>query len=127
MKLTATAAKSASRATCGVPFTSGGKKQPQVANTRFTTVQTINLKDQFYAFSLNELRVVQELLSDAVAARRRYRPDIGEKVSFMHGSTILTGIVIYAGKRMGTVLIDNPNKRFRVAYSDMKSVMRVNA
>jgi hypothetical protein len=101
------------------------KRQPTVANTRFTTIQTVDLKDKFSMYSLNELRVVQELLSDAVAARRRVRPEIGEKVSFMHGSTILCGIVIYAGRRGSTVLTDNPNKRFRVMYSDMKPVMRV--
>jgi hypothetical protein len=101
------------------------RKQPQVANTRFTTIHTVNLKEQFHAFSLNELRVVQELLSDAVASRRRYRPDIGEKVSFMHGTTILTGLVIYSGKRTATVLLDNPNKRFRVTYSDMKPFTQI--
>jgi hypothetical protein len=98
-----------------------GKKANDVANTNLCQVDTVELTEKFRKCSLNEMRVIQELLSEVVSNRRRYFPQVGERVAFMHGKNLQLGQVIRIGRKMATVLLAGTRKQMRVPYADLKT------
>jgi hypothetical protein len=100
------------------------RRLSELANTRFVSVHTLNVKSQFSGYSLNELRAVQDILSEFVAYRRVHRPDIGDNASFMHKGVLYTGSIVYTGKRTATIYVESLRKRLRVPYSDIKPARR---
>jgi ribosome biogenesis protein Nip4 len=99
------------------------KKANEVADTNLCQVDTVELMERFRKCSLSELRVIQELLSEVVANRRRYFPQVGERVAFMNGKTLQMGQVIRIGRKMVTVLLAGSRKQLRVPYADIKTAM----
>ena len=104
-------------------FKLNAKKPNQPADSKMTLIDIMQLKETFSSSSLDELRLIQEFLSEAVATRKKQPIHIGDTIAFVHANAIVAGSVIFLGKKNVTAHVKSLRKQLLVSYRDIKTRM----
>ena len=106
-------------------FSLPSKRVNDLADTQISQIDLDQYKQRFKTYSLNEMRTVQEVVSEIVTEKKKYLPAIWDRVLFMHRRDKIIGEVVKINRKTATVSVRTLKKQLRVPFSDIKMVVEL--